>query len=294
VAGLINWETTLAIESFPLAYNPVNYAFGGVNGGASGVGYNIAKALHTLGHQVDFLSLLGEDPLGQLCSGQLAALGIPTGHILPQLPQTPQSCILYEKSGRRQIHVDLKNIQEASYPPDLAAAALQTCDLAVLCNINFSRPLLELALRLGRPIATDVHALADLDDPYNRDYMSYAQILFMSHESLPASPWDFARQVMARYAPQILVIGLGGEGALLMLKGEGEPQHFPARPVRPIVSTVGAGDALFSAFLHGHLSGQSPAEALRAATVFAGYKIGERGAAEGFLSAEGLRDWVNR
>ena len=34
------------------------------------------------------------------------------------------------------------------------------CDLAVLCNINFSRPFLEVAKRRGIPIATDVHAIA--------------------------------------------------------------------------------------------------------------------------------------
>ncbi|HRF98849.1 MAG TPA: PfkB family carbohydrate kinase, partial [Aggregatilineales bacterium] len=61
VAGLINIETTLKIDSFPIPYNPVHYPFFGINSTVSGVGYNVAKALTTLGHEVNFLSLLGDD-----------------------------------------------------------------------------------------------------------------------------------------------------------------------------------------------------------------------------------------
>jgi len=42
VSGLINIETTLRVDGFPIAYNPVNYPFFGVNSSVSGVGYNIA------------------------------------------------------------------------------------------------------------------------------------------------------------------------------------------------------------------------------------------------------------
>jgi len=41
VTGLINIETTLRIEPFPLAYNPVNYPFFAIDSTVSGVGYNI-------------------------------------------------------------------------------------------------------------------------------------------------------------------------------------------------------------------------------------------------------------
>ncbi len=49
----------------------------------------------------------------------------------------------------------------------------------------FSRPLLAIAKKAGIWIASDVHALSDLEDDYNRDYMAAAQILFLSDESLP-------------------------------------------------------------------------------------------------------------
>ena len=66
VAGLINIETTLQIEGFPLQYNPVNFPFFGVNSSVSGVGYNLAKALTVLGNEIQFLSIVGDDPAGRL------------------------------------------------------------------------------------------------------------------------------------------------------------------------------------------------------------------------------------
>ena len=54
------------------------------------------------------------------------------------------------------------------------------------------------------------------------------------------------------------------------------------------MNTVGAGDALFSAFTHFYVKGKSAIESLRYATIFASYKIGESGASKGFLSEEAL------
>ena len=58
--------------------------------------------------------------------------------------------------------------------------------------------------------------------------------------------------------------------------------------VRPIISTVGAGDSLLSSFVHGFASGLEPIQALERAVLFAAHKIGEVGAANGFLNANEL------
>ena len=49
VSGLINIETTLRVDGFPINYTPVRYPFHGVDVTISGVGFNVAKALTTLG-----------------------------------------------------------------------------------------------------------------------------------------------------------------------------------------------------------------------------------------------------
>lgn len=294
VSGLINIETTLRVEQFPLAYAPVHYPFWGVHSTVSGVGYNIARALTTLGNDVRLLSLIGTDLLGNVVPQTLQAQGVAAVDVLPLLAETPQSVILYDGTGRRQIHVDLKDAQERPFPSDHFATALADCDLAVLCNVNWNRPFLQQARQAGKRVATDVHTISDLDDPYNSDFMAAADILFMSDEQLPCRPEEWARRVQARYGTPIVVIGLGGEGALLAVLGDGFVGRVTAVTTRSVVNTIGAGDALFSAFNHLYAQSGDPYDALRQAMVFASYKIGESGAADGFLTAVELDEWSQK
>jgi acarbose 7IV-phosphotransferase len=298
VAGLINIETTLLIAQFPIHYSPVNYPFYGINSSVSGVGFNITKALTVLGDSVSFLSMIGEDMASKLVHMALEEIGLVERYILRSMQNTAQSVILYDSTGRRQIHTDLKNIQELDYLKDgseIFPEALSGSELAVLCNINFTRGLLEKAKTAGVKIATDVHAVADLDDSYNCDYMQYADILFMSDELLPVSAEEWAKQVMERYMPEILVIGLGSKGALLSVREDGFMERIPAVAVRPIVNTIGAGDALFSAFIHNYVESGNPYEAIQKAILFAAYKIGAVSAADGFLNSQELdRIWRDK
>ncbi|MEZ4767856.1 MAG: carbohydrate kinase family protein [Caldilineales bacterium] len=293
VSGLINIETTVRVDGFPIPYFPVRYPFFGVRSTVSGVGLNVSKALATLGNDVRFLSLIGQDAAGALVRGELAQIGIDDRYVVSQIAETAQSAILYDDTGRRQINVDLKDIQETAYPEALFEEAAAGCRLAALCNINFSRPLLTLARRRGMTVACDVHTIADLNDPYNADFMRAADILFMSDEALPVSPEEWAAAVQARYGNGIVVVGLGTKGALLAVKGE-TPVRVPAVATRPVVNTIGAGDALFSSFLHFWSKSGNPHDALRKSVVFASFKIGESGAASGFLDEAGLQTWLQR
>jgi ribokinase len=182
----------------------------------------------------------------------------------------------------------LKDIQDVPYPVDQFDQAIAGCELAVLCNINFSRPFLAQARAQGIPVATDVHTIADLDDPYNRDFMTAASILFMSDEGLPCVAEDWVRQLWNRYGTDVAVVGLGAEGALLGVRRDHFLERLPAVQTRPIVNTIGAGDALFSAFVHGYVATGDPYAALQGAIVFASYKIGETSASQGFLDEAAL------
>jgi len=288
VSGLINLETTLHVDGFPIEYVPVRYQFYGVNSSVSGVGFNVARALTGLGDKVHFLSLIGRDPAGSLVKTVLDSASIPAGDVLEKLERTPQSVILYDPAGRRQNNVDLKDIQDQVYPYERFQEALNECSLAVLCNINYSRPFLLPARQAGKLVATDVHALAELDDFYNRDFMADTNILFMSDERLPCPPEDWVLKVWDRYPAEIVVVGMGAQGALIGVRKDRALERMPAIYTRPIINTIGAGDALFSAFIHFYCQTWEPFEALRKASVFASYKIGEPGAADGFLDEASL------
>jgi sugar/nucleoside kinase (ribokinase family) len=288
VSGLINIETTVRVEAFPIEYSPVRYPFYGVNSTVSGVGYNIAKALRTLGDTVDLVSMIGEDASGTVVRLTLEMDGLKAENVYPGLSATSHSVILYDSSGRRQINVDLKDAQDKSYPAERFARLLKNSSFAVLCNINFSRPFLQQALEAGIPIATDVHAIANLDDNYNRDFMAAARILFMSDEWLPTSPEDWVRRVWDRYASEIIVVGMGARGALLGVRADRYIKIIPAVYTRPIVNTIGAGDALLSAFVHFYCKSGDPYTSMKKAMVFASYKIGVASASDGFVDEDAL------
>jgi ribokinase len=115
VSGLINIETTLSVEGFPIGYTPVRFPFFGVHSSVSGVGYNVAKALTVLGDDVRFLSLIGADAAGVLVRAALSADGISAEHVLGALAQTAQSVILF-RSGRIQGDVSRRRLPDVRWP----------------------------------------------------------------------------------------------------------------------------------------------------------------------------------
>jgi ribokinase len=293
VSGLINIETTLKIDEFPINYIPVRFPFHGIDSTISGVGFNITKALTLLGDSVYFTSIIGQDFAGDYIRRELGKFGISSERIYSLLSKTCQSVILFDTHGKRLINTDLKDIQETSYPTEAFEQLLPGSNLAVLCNINFNRPFLQKSEKTGIHIATDVHTISDLEDPYNRDFMAFADILFMSDEQLPCSPEEWCRRVFDKYKAQIVVVGLGSQGALLCVRNHNFIERFPSCYTRPVVNTIGAGDALFSAFIHYYSNYDDPYEAMNKAIVYASYKIGANGAAEGLLDEAGLNTVIS-
>ena len=290
VSGLVNTETTAAVRGFPIQYYPIDYPFFGIHTAVSGVAYNIAKALTVLGDDVHLTSMTGNDFSAAYILDSLRGLGIATDHIQPKLRQTPASVVLYDPEGKRQIYCDLKDIQETSCEFD--SSVLAGIDLVAACNINFNRPLLRLARQAGKIIATDVHVLSDIYDGYNREFMEQADILFLSDEAVGDHYRDFVEQLAAAYPARIIVMGRGAKGAAIYLRETGEIMEMPAAAVGTVVNTVGAGDALFSAFLHYYAKGHAPLDALRRAQVFAAHKITVSGASNGFVGEQVIEDWL--
>ncbi len=287
VSGLINIETSARVRGFPIEYYPIDYPFFGIGSAVSGVACNIARALLCLGDEVKLASMVGRDLQAGLIMAELRQAGLDSRLVRPVLEQTPASVVLYDDSGRRQIYCDLKDIQEREYPCDPAEIA--DCDIVAACNINFNRSLLREAQRLGKPIATDVHVFGDPDDGYNRDFLEAADIVFLSDEALPCPPEEFLYRLRERFPAGIIVLGRGEKGAMIYQRRDDSICSLPCVPAQNVVNTVGAGDALYSAFLHFYAGGMEPVEALWHAQVFASAKIGHSGASRGFISEAEVR-----
>lgn len=227
VCGLTNVETTVKTDGFPLEYRPIDYNFFGVNSHPAGVGLNLSLSFSTLSDEVRLLSMVGEDSAGAIVRDVLLRNGVSTDYLENTL-STAQSVVLYDNDGRRRIFCDLKDFQERSFDEKIFIDAVKDCDVACLCNINFSRNLLKIAKDMGKLIATDIHVQSDVNDDYNRDYMSYADILFLSNESIVGREEEFLTSLKDKYSARIIVIGMGKEGSLMYVRADDKFHHQPA------------------------------------------------------------------
>ncbi len=286
VSGLLNTETDVSVRQFPIQYYPIDYNFFGIDTFVGGVAFNIAKALTVLGDKVCLASLIGRDISANLIKNALQELSIDTKYVKANLKRTPNSAVLYDNEGKRQIYCDLKDIQETEYNFD--RSMINDVDLVVACNINFNRSLLRIAKEEGKLIATDVHVLSDVNDEFNSEFMKYADILFLSDENIGENYKEFIFQLAKTYKNKIIVMGRGAEGTAIYTRESDSVKAFPAFKTENVVNTVGAGDSLFSAFLHYYANGYEVYEALRRAQIFASHKITCNGASNGFLTEKDI------
>lgn len=284
VSGLLNFETILNVDSFPINYFPIDYPFFGITSSVSGTAYNISKALTTLGDKILLSSHIGDDLVGRTIISEAKKSKIDVSNIKCSLESTPNTVVLVDIYKNAQTYCDLKNVQDIESSFDIEKENILASDLVVLCNSNFNRPLLKKAKELGKKIATDVHIIGDVDDPFNSDFMKYSDIVFLSERGIKGKNYeDFLVEIYNKYHNEIIVLGEGREGAMILDGKKRIVYHIDAITIRDIVNTVGSRDALFSAFLHFYLKGKDSLEALKLAEIFTSYKIGESGSAIGFL-----------
>lgn len=290
VSGLINTETTVKIKSFPIEYFPIDYPFFGINTRVSGVAYNLVKALKSLGDDVSLVTMTGDDFSADYIKAEVVNAGVDTKYVNTILKATPNSVVLYDGNGKRQIYCDLKDVQDVEY--DFKEELYIDSDVVIACNTNFNRELLKKAKAAGKIIATDVHVLGDINDEYNQDFMKNANILFLSDENIKTDYKNFLMSIEEKFGNDIIVLGMGNKGALMYVKEENKFYELPAVNLNKVVNTVGAGDALFSSFIHFYAKGLQPLECLKRAEVFAAYKIGFDGASVGFADEQTVEKLV--
>lgn len=285
VAGLINCETNVEIEQFPLLYESNRFVFDQIKTSVSGVGYNQAKALHTLGGEVQFASLIGKDAIAHMIKQQLDDDQISTKYICQQMEATPQSVILFDSTGKRMAHTDLKMIQNTEYPEKLNVS---DTTFAIINNILFAKPLLDQCTKANVPIVSDLHVFSDLDDAYNYPWLKASNILFFSGEKIQDDVEGFVCKLVERFPKEIVIVGMGEKGSIMYEHQSNQFYYQPIFQIGEVKNTIGAGDALCSSFSYFYFSGKSAQEALVYASYFAAYKIQFSGGAVGFLDEEAL------
>jgi sugar/nucleoside kinase (ribokinase family) len=273
VVGVASLYLAAGVGEFPLERTPEavpDWMRAGVAGSAA----HVAKALNALGDEVRLCTLAGTDPAGLAVRADLRASGLSCTGVVDG-GATSLGVALVAPDGSRLGLPYTALVNAVGYPPETFRRLAEGADLAVLTRARFTRPLIRWAEHASVRIAVDVHLISDVDDSRSRPWLEAADIVFCSHERLPCPPAQWIARTFTRYPGcQVVGIGHGAEGAIVGLR-DGTLVRAGAVAPRGVVSTSGAGDALFASFLHGWLATGNPVDALHAAVVYAGWQVGD-------------------
>lgn len=291
VAGIVQIETIVKVEHIPIEYTPVvcqpNTIFTNIGGDA----YNESLALKALGNDVDFLSMIGKNDTNRLvCVGD-ACGSLDTSYVKQVLEETPTAVVLYDNERQQQIYEDIKDIHDAVYDLELFQKCIADADAVVLANANFCRPLARAAKEAGKTLAINFRSFSEDKERHNEDMLRLADIIYLGDDNIIDSSYEFVKKLADTYGTQVVILGQGAKGLIIYSRKDDLIAHYNTVKTNEIVNTVGAGNSLFSCFLHFYISTGDAVHAIKNALLFASYKIGFMGTSNGFLSEDRLEHW---
>lgn len=293
VAGIVQRETIVKVDRIPIEYAGVTVRPNTIFVSTGGDAYNESIALKWLGNSVDFMTMIGKEESMELLNPPDCEVKLVTDYVLPGLHHTPTAVVLYDNSRKQQIFEDIKDIREAVYDENLFRERTMRAEMLVISNANFCRPLVHIGKELRKPIAVNIREYRKDKVKYNEDFLRAADILYVSDDHLIDEPYEFVKLLAAKYRPKIILLGQGAAGVILYDKDKNIIAHYDTVKTNEIVSTVGAGNALFSCFLHFYNKTHDSVFAVKNALLFASYKIGFMGTSNGFMTEDQISQWRN-
>lgn len=291
VAGIVQRETLVKVDKIPVEYKALTSRPNTVNISIGGDAYNEALALVWLGNDVDFMTLIGQHDSPDLINPFGCEIKLRTDYVLPRLKETLTEVVLCGNDWKQQIFEDNKDIGKAAYDEELFKKRVEKARVVVLSNAKFCHPLISLAQKAGKPIAVNMHGHLGEDEPTNTEFAAAADILYLSDDHLKQDPYEFVKEIVQKYDTKIVILGMGEKGVLLHSKEDNIFAPFPTVKTNKVVNTVGAGNALFSCFLHYYYKTGDAITAIKNAMLFASYKIGFVGTSNGFMTEEQIEQW---
>lgn len=292
VAGFVQMETIVKVEALPVPYKQFESIPDLVNSGIGGAGFNEAMALKWLGNEVDFMSMVARSMSRRQIEAYLKTfdVNLKTDYVLPMLDGMPTSVILYSK-GKKQTFEDVKDIRHVEYDYDLLESRIQDKDMILMSNCNFCRPIIGLAKKYQKPIAVNVRSMRAEKIANKEDFLAAADVLYISDDDLESDHYDCIKECKEKYDPEIVIMGIGDKGVILYTKEDNSVIEYRPVKTNEIVNTIGAGNALFSSFMHYYVKTKNAKEAIKNALLFASYKIGFVGTSNGFMTEEQIEQW---
>ena len=283
VVGSYGVGLTMRLPRMPVAGETLSG--GEFASGHGGKGSNQAVQAARLGAEVDLLTAVGADAMGQAARALWAGEGVRAHPVVVEDAATMAGVILVEPSGENRIVIASGALDHlAAADVDAFRGRLAEADIAVVS--------------LEIPIAAAVHALQVAHAAGTRTLLNPAPASALPEETwravdiltpnateaaillgldpdaaAGASPTDLARELHDRTGATVLLT-CGGQGVVVC--DEGGTTTVPAAPVRAVVDTTGAGDAFTAGVAVAIAEGADPVAAARFAARVGAYVVGHR------------------
>ena len=293
VAGVVQRETIVKVDNIPIGYMGITERPNTIFTSTGGDANNESLALKWLGNSVDLMSMVGEGESMDLVNPPGCEVELVTDYVLPRLADTPIAVLFYDENRKQQIFEDIKNLGDVPYDLALFRERAKRAEMLVVSDANFCRPLIGIGKELRKPIAVNIREYTEEKAYFNEDFLKGGDILYISDDRLVGDPYEFVKLLAAKYRPQIIILGQGAAGLILYDKNKNIIAHYNTVKTHKTVNTVGAGNALFSCFLHFYNKTKDSVFAVKNAMLFASYKIGFMGTSSGFMTEEEISLWRN-
>ena len=270
---------------------------------------NVAIGLARLGIPASWISVLGDDELGELVLHRLRAEGVDTSGVRRIADRATGLYIREEVAGRLRVYYYRSGSAAATLSPNaFDPSMLQGAAFLHLTGITgaLSQECAEFlpwaattARDAGVRVSYDVNYRSRLWDPSAAQAATEAllpliDVLFVGHDEANALwGWetDTALEQLSKIGPSEVILKLGADGCAAMINGEQLTSlGFPARQLDPI----GAGDAFDAGYLAATLWGWAPEKRLRAANAMGAFCVQNLGDYEGLPNRRELDGFLEQ
>jgi sugar/nucleoside kinase (ribokinase family) len=244
-----------------------------------------SRGFAQLGKRTAFVGYVGDDHNGRFIREEFERDGIDTTALFVDPAGTGRSVNFMYRDGRRKNFYDGKGHMHLQPDLEICRQVLGNSRLAHFSIPNWARQLLPIAKELGLTIACDIQDVVSIDDPYRRDFLVYADILFFSATNRD-DPTELMNAFMKARPGRIAIAGMGARGCAMGTE-EGI-KFFPAVEMEaPVIDTNGAGDALAVGFLSSYvLDNHSLSDSIVRGQIAARHTCTQKASTSSLITAE--------
>ena len=240
-----------------------------------GAPFNFAWHAHNLGHEVCFVSAVGDDPYGNQALERIAESGLST-RFIRRVHDCPTGTVTVSTDSLGLPHYAIDRPAAYDFPAlspaefdALLSPAPDWIYFGTLQQMSAPAHALTLKLMSAAPAAKRFYDINLRINSYTpelvRTLARHTNILKLNEQEVPAlrhiggfqgdSVAQFCRNCRRIFQLNAVCVTLGPKGCALLL--DNEYLEAPGFPVK-VVDTIGAGDAFSAALLHGINAGWAP------------------------------------